>query len=92
MPFLAIVHVRELTCAQCGAQIAEAGARSFIVDGAGSPVSFDETAMPEEMTVEIACPNGHRTTLYVPNEVSAEETLGTPDGAPIAADAVLSEN
>ena len=91
MPFLAVVHLRELLCAQCGARIAEAGARSFIVDASGAPVSFAGDAIPEEMAVRLTCPNGHETTLYVPNEVSAEETLATPDGAPIATDAVLSE-
>ena len=41
------------------------------------------------MTVEMACPNGHASTLLVPNEISAEETLMIPDRAPIAADAVV---
>ena len=92
MPFLAVVHLRELDCPECGERIAEPGARSFIVDAAGSPVAFDEGSIPEEMVVEVACARGHRARLYVPNEVSAEETLSTPEGAPIAADAVLSEN
>jgi hypothetical protein len=92
VPFLAVVHLKDLVCKECGARIAEPGARSFIVDGSGAPVAFDENAVPEAMVVEITCPNGHPNELYIPNEVSAEETLATPDGAPIAADAVLSEN
>ena len=92
MPFLAAVHLRPLICPECGVRIAEPGARSFVVDAVGSPVAFDADALPEEMVLRLACPNGHATTLRVPNEVSVEETLATPDGAPIAADAVLSEN
>ena len=89
MPFLALVHLRELRCAECNALLAEAGARSFIVDAAGNPLNFSQEEPPEEMTVVIACPNGHDTTLYVPNEVAAEETLVTPADSPIARDAVL---
>jgi hypothetical protein len=91
VPFLAIVHLRQLVCRDCGAKIAEPGARSFVVGEDGTPVRFDEANVPAAMTLSIACPNGHLTTLLVPNEVAAEETMATPDGAPIAADAVLSE-
>ena len=92
MPFLALVHLREVRCAECNALLAEAGARSFIVDAAGDPINFSQEEPPEEMTVAIACPNGHDTTLFVPNEVAAEETLVTPAGAPIGRDAVLVSN
>ena len=91
MPFLALVHLRELACRQCGALLAEPGARSFIVDTEGSPVFFDEEGVPEEMSVEVQCPNGHPVTLLVPSEISAEETSATPDDSPIGADAVLKE-
>jgi len=91
VPYLAVVHLRELDCAECGAKIAEPGARSFVVGAGGSPIHFDEEKVPHEMTLTIACPQGHRCTLLVPNEVAAEETMATPEAAPIAADAVLSE-
>ena len=41
------------------------------------------------MAVQLTCPNGHAVELNVPNEIAAEETLTTPDEAPIAADAVV---
>lgn len=91
MPFLAVVHLRELVCPECGAVIAAPGARSFVVDPQGAPILFDEQNMPGEMSLTIACPSGHVATLLVPNEVSVEETMVTPDAAPIAADAVLTE-
>lgn len=69
--------------------LAEAGARSFIVDGQGDPVLFAEDDPPAEMIVQITCRNGHDTRLTVPNEISAEETLQTPEDAPVATDAVL---
>ncbi len=89
MPFLALVHLLDLKCAQCNAPLAQAGARSFVVDANGDPINFSQEEPPEEMTVEILCPNGHDTTLYVPNEIAAEETLVTPADAPIARDAIL---
>lgn len=89
MPFLAIVHLHEARCPQCGAALAAPGSRSFIVDDEGAPALFDPNDPPAEMTVEIPCPNGHSLTLFVPNEISAEESLMTPASAPIAADAVL---
>ena len=89
--YLSIVHVRELRCDRCGAVVAPAGARSFVVDRNGLPAAFDSEGPPEEMNVEIACPNGHAIALAVPGDVSAEETLVTPDEAPIAADAALIE-
>lgn len=91
MPFLAVVHLRELLCPDCGTKIADAGARSFVVDPQGEPIGFDEEHMPEEMPLTVTCPRGHVARLLVPNEVGVEETMATPDGAPIAADAVLSE-
>jgi len=91
VPFLSVVLLRELVCPECGAKLAEPGARSFVVDPQGTPVNFEEQSMPSEMALTIACPNGHFATLLVPNEVSVEETMATPDAAPIAADAVLSE-
>lgn len=87
MPFLVVVHLRELDCGQCGARLAEAGARSFIVDADGDPILFDDRDQPAEMVVEMRCPRGHLSTLMIPNEVSAEETLTMPESAPIAADA-----
>ena len=89
MPFFAVVHLREFNCPECGARIAEPGARSFVVDPQGAPVLFDEQNMPGEMTLTIACPGGHVATLLVPNEVAVEETMITPDAAPIAPDAIL---
>ena len=37
MPFLNLVHVRELHCKTCTALLAGAGARSFIVDADDNP-------------------------------------------------------
>ncbi|MBV8491647.1 MAG: hypothetical protein JO199_14065 [Candidatus Eremiobacteraeota bacterium] len=91
MPFLAVVHLCELRCPECGALLAEPGARSFIVDDEGSPLAFGENA-PEAMRVEVACPNGHTAELLIPNEVAAEEALTIPDEAPIGADARLMNN
>ncbi|HEY1976143.1 MAG TPA: hypothetical protein VGG89_06355 [Candidatus Baltobacteraceae bacterium] len=91
MPFLAVVHLRELVCQECGTKIADPGARSFVVDPTGEPIGFDAEHMPEEMTLTVACPGGHVATLLVPNEVAVEETMAIPDSAPIAADVVLSE-
>lgn len=91
MPFLAIVHLHELTCSRCKALLARPGSRSFIVDGEGDPVPFDAEDPPAEMRVEILCPSGHAAVLFVPNEVSAEPALETPEDAPIAADATLRE-
>ncbi len=91
MPFLAVVHLRDLACRECGAVIAAPGARSFVVDPEGAPLVVDEQSMPSEMTLTIACPRGHLTTVLVPNEVAVEETMATPEDAPIAADAVLNE-
>lgn len=87
--FLNLVHLRELKCGLCSAVLASAGARSFIVDAHGNPVAFPEEEPPAEMLVHLRCPSGHVTELNVPDEISAEEALQTPDEAPIAADAVL---
>jgi hypothetical protein len=89
VPFLSIVHLQPQRCPECGMPVAEPGARSFIVGTDGSPVLFSEDDPPAEMKVEIPCPNGHDVELFVPNEIAAEETLMTPDEAPIATDAVL---
>lgn len=89
MPFLALVHLRDLACAECGERLASAGARSFLVDDAGEAVGFAENEIPEEMTVEIRCARGHLTRLFVPNEIGAEEALVVPDDAPIAKDAII---
>jgi hypothetical protein len=89
VPFLALVHLRDLACADCGESLAAAGARSFIVDLAGDPLFFGVDAIPGEMRVEILCDDGHETVLYVPNEIAAEDTLYTPDDAPIGRDAML---
>jgi hypothetical protein len=89
VPFLAVVHLRELDCRQCGVKLAEAGARSFIVDAGGGPALFSAGDPPAEMTVELVCAQGHANALLVPNEIAAEETLLTPEEAPIGADAQL---
>ncbi|MEO6913529.1 MAG: hypothetical protein ABI182_05855 [Candidatus Baltobacteraceae bacterium] len=87
MPFLNLVHLRELHCAVCKAELAVPGSRSFVVDENGDPVLFKEDQEPAEMIVEIVCPNGHTTEAAVPNELAAEPSLQTPDDAPIALDA-----
>jgi hypothetical protein len=87
--YLSLVHLRKLVCRECGALLAEPGARSFVVDAEGEAVKFDEQDQPAEMQLEMICPNGHSTGLFVPNEISAEETLATPDEAPLAGDAIL---
>lgn len=89
MPFLALVHLRELRCEQCNELLAAPGARSFLVDERGEAVNFSEKEPPEEMTVAILCSNRHENELYVPNEIAAEETLYTPEDAPIARDAIM---
>lgn len=89
MPFLSLVHLKTRVCAQCGAALGEPGARSFVVDATGSPINFSETDSLAEMLVEIACSNGHLTELTVPLEIAAEESLLTPDDAPIGRDAML---
>jgi len=87
--FLDLVHLLELRCQECSAVLAPAGARSFIVDGNGNPVNFSQDDPPAEMVVYLACPSGHITELNVPNEISAEETLITPEEAPIGVDACI---
>ena len=89
MPFLALVHLRERRCPQCHALLGAAGARSFVVDERGDPVNFSHDDPPEAMVVEFVCPNGHRTALNVPEDLSAEETLATPEDAPIGRDATI---
>jgi hypothetical protein len=85
--FLNLVHLRDVRCALCDTQLAAAGSRSFIVDANGDPVNFSSDDPPAEMVVEIACPNGHLTQFSVPGEIGAEESLQTPEEAPIGADA-----
>ena len=89
MPFLALVHLRECRCPQCNALLGLPGARSFVVDERGDPVSFSSEEPPEAMTVAFVCANGHRSTLSVPDDLGAEETLSTPEGAPIGRDAMI---
>lgn len=89
MPFLALVHLRELRCAECDENLAAPGARSFIVDDVGDAVPFAEDQDPEGMTVSIVCSDGHENQLYVPNDVAAEDVAQTPDDAPIGRDAVI---
>jgi hypothetical protein len=89
VPFLNLVHLRELRCVLCNEQIATAGARSFIVSADAVPVNFALDDPPAEMVVEIRCSNGHVNALTVPNEIGAEEAMMTPDSAPIAADASI---
>jgi hypothetical protein len=87
--YLALVHLRDLNCEACGAPLAVAGARSFIVTEDDEPLAFEADKVPEEMTVELRCPVGHTTQMFVPNEIGAEETLQTPEEAPIGADAFI---
>ncbi len=89
MPFLALVHLRELRCGRCRSLLAAAGARSFIVDERGEAFNVSSEAPPEDMRVTIVCPCGHHTVLAVPSEIGAEETLHTPDDAPIGRDAMI---
>ncbi len=89
--FLSIVHLRELRCALCGDLLAQAGARSFVVDRAGNPVPFEERSVPQRMRLDIVCANGHVNGIEVPDDASAEEVLSTPDEAPVGKDAVLPE-
>ena len=48
MPFLSLVHLRELRCPECSDILAQAGARSFIVNPEGSPIGFAEGDPPAE--------------------------------------------
>ena len=89
MPFLALVHLRERRCADCNALLGAAGARSFVIDERGDPVAFSQEEPPEELRVELVCQNEHTTTLLVPEDLGAEDTLVTPDGAPIGRDAII---
>jgi hypothetical protein len=89
MQFLALVHLRELSCAQCGAPLAVPGSRSVIVDENGDPLFFPDAGVPEEISAELHCANGHATRLHVPGDMSAEETMHTPEEAPLAGDATV---
>ena len=89
MPFLALVHLRERRCEQCNALLGAAGARSFVVDERGDPVNFSQDEPPEAMQAALVCPNGHTTVLRVPEDLGAEETLVTPQDAPIGRDATM---
>jgi hypothetical protein len=87
--FLNLVHLRELRCRLCGELLAPPGARSFIVDNEGNPVHFSADHPPEQLVVELICSNGHATVVNVPGDISVEESMTTPDDAPVALDAVL---
>ena len=89
MPFLALVHLRDLRCAECNELLAVAGARSFLTDAHGEAINFSQEEPPDEMTAAIYCSRKHENLLYVPNEVAAEETLFTPEEAPIGRDATM---
>jgi hypothetical protein len=92
MPFLNLVHVRELRCKTCIALLAPAGARSFIVDAEHNPAAISVDDPAAQIVVRLTCPNGHVTVLTVPNDVAAEEALMTPDNAPIAVDACIASS
>lgn len=87
--FLSLVHLAELRCEQCTELLAEPGARSFIVNGQGDPVDFSADDPAAEMVAQLVCSNGHATEVNVPNEISAEEAMSTPDEAPMGVDACL---
>lgn len=87
--FLSLVHLTELRCGACSELLAQAGARSFVVNGEGDPVGFSTDDPPAEMVVHLLCPGGHANELNVPNDISAEESMITPEEAPIAIDACL---
>lgn len=88
--FLSVVHLHPLLCS-CGEMLAQAGARSFVVDAGGDPLAFSAADPPAEMVVAFTCGHGHVNQLRIPNELSAEETMQSPDDAPLGADAVLVE-
>lgn len=87
--FLSLVHLNELRCEECGEVLADPGARSFILNAEGDPIAFSAEDPPAEMVVHLLCSRGHASELNVPNEISAEESMTTPDEAPIGADACL---
>jgi hypothetical protein len=89
VPFIAIVHLRELRCPECDVPVAEAGARSFVVDSEDAPVWFAADDAPAELEVDVYCANGHAARLLLPNEVGAEEAASVPESAPLGPDAVL---
>ncbi len=89
MIFLSLVHLKELRCAECSELLARAGARSFIVDAQGDPVTFTREDPPAEAVVRVACSSRHTNELNVPSEISAEESMTTPDDAPLGMDACL---
>lgn len=88
--FLALVHLRELRCPECGELLAAPGARSIVVDARGDALYFDETQEPQALNAVIRCSRGHDVELRVPDQVSAEEVLTTPEDAPIGRDARVS--
>jgi hypothetical protein len=87
--FLSLVHLTELRCEECGEALADPGARSFIVTLDRDPIAFSPEDPPAEMIVHLLCSNGHANELNVPNEISAEESMTTPEDAPLGADACL---
>jgi hypothetical protein len=89
VPFIAIVHLRDLRCPECDLPIAPAGARSFVVDAEDAPVWFAPDDLPAELGVDVFCDNGHPVRLLLPNEVGAEEAGSVPQNAPLGPDAVV---
>lgn len=87
--FLALVHLRELRCPECSELLAAPGARSIVVDARGDALHFDEAQEPEAMTALIRCSRGHNVELRVPDQLSAEEVLTTPEDAPVGRDATV---
>lgn len=87
--FLSLVHLRELRCRQCSVQLATSGARSFIVDASGDPVYFSAEDPPAQLVVQLTCANEHANALRLPDDLSAEEAMNTPEEAPISTDACL---
>jgi hypothetical protein len=89
VPFIALVHLRDVLCPECGLLVAEAGARSFVVDAADAPVWFADDDAPAELAVDMRCDDGHPVRLLLPNEVGAEEAAAIPENAPFGPDAVV---
>ncbi len=85
--FLALVHLRTITCPTCREVLATEGARSIIVDEAGDPVVFSTEDQPEGLDVVLACSLEHEIELSVPLNISVESVEMTPDDAPLAVDA-----
>lgn len=76
-----------MRCATCDELLADPGARSFLVNASGDPLSVGTEDPPSTILVEVRCSNGHSSRLRVPDDLAAEETIAVPDDAPIARDA-----